>query len=100
MKRKYGDSIEAILEYCAKIDDEIEMITNRESHIETLNKKLVSIEKDLLVEANHLTSLRKNAAEKLTEAIHKQLKDLYMDKTVFEVKFFEQDNIEFQPRWH
>lgn len=97
MKRKYGDSIEAILEYCAKIDDEIEMITNRESHIETLNKKLVSIEKDLLVEANHLTSLRKNAAEKLTEAIHKQLKDLYMDKTVFEVKFFEQDNIEFQP---
>ncbi len=65
MKRKYGDSIEAILEYCAKIDDEIEMITNRESHIETLNKKLVSIEKDLLVEANHLTSLRKNAAEKL-----------------------------------
>lgn len=97
MKRKYGDSIEAILEYCAKIDDEIEMITNRESHIETLNKKLVSIEKDLLVEANHLTSLRKNAAEKLTEAIHEQLKDLYMDKTVFEVKFFEQDNIEFQP---
>jgi DNA repair protein RecN (Recombination protein N) len=97
MKRKYGDSIEAILEYCAKIDDEIEMITNRESHIETLNKKLVSIEKDLLVEANHLTSLRKNAAEKLTEAIHKQLKDLYMDKTVFEVKFFEQENIEFQP---
>lgn len=97
MKRKYGESIESILEYCAKIDEEIEMITNRESHIETLNKKLQSIEKDLLVEANNLTTLRKKVAKKLTESIHKQLKDLYMDKTVFEVNFFEEENVEFRP---
>lgn len=97
MKRKYGESIESILEYCAKIDEEIEMITNRESHIETLNKKLQSIEKDLLVEANNLTTLRKKVAKKLTDSIHKQLKDLYMDKTVFEVNFFEEENVEFRP---
>jgi DNA repair protein RecN (Recombination protein N) len=34
-----------------------------------------------------LTSTRLQFAEKLTKSIHRELKELYMDKTVFEVRF-------------
>ncbi|WAA11415.1 DNA repair protein RecN [Fervidibacillus halotolerans] len=87
LKRKYGKSIEEILEYAAKIEEEIELITNRESYIEKMTSKLRSVEKDLLVEGNHLSNLRKRMAKQLTKAIQKELKDLYMEKTEFEVHF-------------
>ncbi|WAA10466.1 DNA repair protein RecN [Fervidibacillus albus] len=86
LKRKYGNTVEEILEYVAKIEEEIELITNRESHIESITNKLRSVEKDLLVEGKHLSKLRKRVAETLTEKIEKELKDLYMDKTKFEVR--------------
>jgi DNA repair protein RecN (Recombination protein N) len=90
LKRKYGQTIEMILEYASKIEEEIEMISNKENHIESLNQKLKSVEKDLAVEGKNLTELRKKTAKKLAHAIHQQLKSLYMDKTVFNVNFFEQ----------
>ena len=40
-----------------------------------------------MIEGNELTKLRKKLAEDLTDAIHSELKELYMQKTVFEVKF-------------
>ena len=96
LKRKYGKTIEEILEYAAKIEEELEMIINKESHIDTLSKKLQSVEKDLLVEGKNLTNVRKQVAKKLTDAIHKELKELYMDKTIFEVRFLEQNDTEFK----
>ncbi|MFK2824314.1 DNA repair protein RecN [Bacillus sp. B190/17] len=87
LKRKYGESIEEIIEYGAAIEEEIDTLTNRETHIEKLCKELASYEKDLLLEGEQLSLLRKKAAEKLTEAIHLELKQLYMDKTVFDIHF-------------
>lgn len=97
LKRKYGQSISEILEYCAKIEEEIEIIENRESHIDKLQKKLASVEKDLLVEGKNLSILRKKAAKKLISTIEEELKALYMDKTVFEIKFSELDEYVFRP---
>ena len=51
-----------------------------------MQKRLQSLKKDLMVEGNELTNLRKTLAQKLTDAIHSELKELYMQKTVFEVK--------------
>ena len=87
LKRKYGGSIEEILEYGAKIEEEIETLTNRETHIEKLHKELSAYEKDLLLEGEQLSRLRQKAAKKLTDAIHLELKQLYMDKTVFKIQF-------------
>ncbi|MEK4223071.1 DNA repair protein RecN [Bacillus sp. FSL W8-0116] len=87
LKRKYGQSIEEILEYGAKIEEEIETLTHKETRLEDLEKKLASIKQDLLLEAKNLSNLRKKWAETLTEAIHHELKQLYMDKTVFEIRF-------------
>lgn len=90
LKRKYGQTIEMILEYASKIEEEIEMISNKENHIESLYKKLKSVEKDLAIEGKNLTDLREKTAKKLANAIHQQLKSLYMEKTVFNVNFLEQ----------
>ncbi|KAB7708815.1 DNA repair protein RecN [Bacillus aerolatus] len=87
LKRKYGESIEAIIEYGTKIEEEIDTLTNRETHIEKLNQELAAHEKDLLLEGKQLSHLRQRAAKKLTEAIHRELKQLYMDKTVFDIHF-------------
>ncbi|MDQ6599584.1 DNA repair protein RecN [Bacillus salipaludis] len=87
LKRKYGKTIQEILEYAAKIEEEIETLQNKETHINKLEKELASIQKDLVLEAKQLTELRKKYAEKLTKLIHKELKDLYMAKTIFEIRF-------------
>ncbi|MCA1054769.1 DNA repair protein RecN [Rossellomorea aquimaris] len=87
LKRKYGSSVEEILSYSSKIEEEIETIVNKDSHIVELENKLSSLEKDLVIEAKNLTQSRKKWAKKLTKSIHEQLKQLYMDKTKFEVRF-------------
>ncbi|MGG3470913.1 DNA repair protein RecN [Neobacillus pocheonensis] len=87
LKRKYGKTIYEILEYAAKIEEEIETLQNKETHIGELEKQLASIKKDLILEAKQLTEIRKKWAEKLTKLIHKELKELYMAKTVFEIRF-------------
>ena len=92
LKRKYGQNIASILEYSAKIEEEIETLQNKETHIEQLQKELASLKKDLVLEGNELTNVRKSFAKELTKAIHRELKELYMQKTVFEVRFEKLDD--------
>ncbi|MGG3560957.1 DNA repair protein RecN [Neobacillus rhizosphaerae] len=87
LKRKYGKTISDIVEYAAKIEEEIETLQNKETHISELEKELASIKKDLILEAKQLSQIRHKWAEKLTKLIHKELKELYMAKTIFEMRF-------------
>lgn len=87
LKRKYGKTIEEVLEYGAKIEEELDTLQNKESHIEQLQKELHSFQKDLAIEARELSNLRQKSAAVLTDWIHRELKELYMEKTVFEVRF-------------
>ncbi|ALC89999.1 DNA recombination protein RecN [Bacillus sp. FJAT-18017] len=87
LKRKYGRTIEEILAYQEKIKVEIDALQNKETHIGKLEKELSKLNGQLTNEAAKLTSLRKRWADRLTKLIHKELKDLYMAKTVFEIRF-------------
>ncbi|EKN63608.1 DNA repair protein RecN [Neobacillus bataviensis LMG 21833] len=87
LKRKYGKTINEIMEYAAKVEEEIETLQNKETHIGELEKELASIKKDLVLEAKQLSELRQKWANKLTKLIHSELKELYMAKTVFEIRF-------------
>jgi DNA repair protein RecN (Recombination protein N) len=86
LKRKYGQTISDILEYAARIEGEIETLQNKEVHIGQMEKELASLKKDLEIEALNLHKARAKWAKKLTSLIHQELKELYMEKTVFEVK--------------
>ncbi|PGZ96419.1 DNA repair protein RecN [Bacillus pseudomycoides] len=85
LKRKYGNTVEEILAYADKIEQEIFTIENKDVHIETTRKKLKEVEQLILKEAKLLSDMRHNLANRLTTAIHQELKELYMEKTKFEV---------------
>ncbi|MGE6629375.1 DNA repair protein RecN [Bacillus sp. NPDC077027] len=87
LKRKYGATVEEILEYAAKIEEEIDQIQNRDSHLQTLKDKLDEVSRDALLEAVNVTELRKKWAKQLAKQIQHELKDLYMDKSTFDTVF-------------
>ena len=94
LKRKYGKTVGEILEYYADIEVEIETLQNRETHLAKLEKELESLKADLLVEAVNLSKLRQKFAESLTVDILQELKELYMEKTKFEVKFHHKPQLD------
>lgn len=87
LKRKYGKTIEAIIEYEAAISDELEKLTNSETNMDQLEKRLTEQKEALQHEADQMTKIRKQAAKELEAQIQAELKELYMEKAVFKVKF-------------
>ncbi|RXI99524.1 DNA repair protein RecN [Anaerobacillus alkaliphilus] len=92
LKRKYGADVTNILEYSAKIEEEIDTLLNREEKIQELETQRDSVCEDLFVEASNLTELRQAVANELVEKIHQQLKDLFMEKTKFQVEISERSS--------
>lgn len=86
LKRKYGNSIEEILEYKSKLAEEIEQIENAEE----INKKLRIEQKEIESKMNNLCNLMNEKREKygiiLSEKINNELKDLEMPNACFSIK--------------
>ncbi|EUJ30037.1 Recombination protein N [Listeria grayi] len=89
LKRKYGKTIEAIIQYEETISTELEKLTNSETHIDQLEEKLAKQKVALEQQAEEMTVLRKKAALELEQQIQAELKELYMEKAVFQVQFLE-----------
>ncbi|GAA0602783.1 DNA repair protein RecN [Virgibacillus siamensis] len=87
LKKKYGTTVEEMLEYMAKTEEEIEQITNKDSHLSNLHDEIEEIKKDAYLEAQQLHDLRQRAADSMTEEIHKELKGLYLENASFFVSF-------------
>ncbi|GAE91259.1 DNA repair protein RecN [Gracilibacillus boraciitolerans JCM 21714] len=85
LKRKYGTSVEEIMTYSAKIEEELEEIKNRDQHLSNLAATLNALANDLLIEAKELHTIRNKAAKKLEKAVLSELNDLYLEKTKFRV---------------
>lgn len=89
LKRKYGDTVNDVLEYASKIEEEVDTLTNRDERLQQWEEELVGLAKDLLVEGKYLTEIRKTEAQRLEEQIQIELFDLYMKNTTFNVHFHE-----------
>ncbi len=78
LKRKYGNTIQEILNYKEEIAQEIEHIENLEEYNNKLKQQQKETENkmDLIAKTIHL--LRKEKAEKLSNEINKELEDLEM----------------------
>lgn len=85
LKKKYGQSVSEIVDYAVDIEEEIDQIENRDSHLSRLKKEIKELAHDTYLEAEQLHGLRKEAATQLTEAILQELKDLYLEKASFAV---------------
>ncbi len=85
LKKKYGDSIQEILQYAEKARTELDAINSSDEEMEQLKtdeKKTVKEAKEL---ALTLSEKRKTAALKLEQLVIKELKDLGMAGTVFKI---------------
>lgn len=64
LKRKYGATVEDIQAYSAKIEEEIDRIENRDSHLQALKSRLESIGKDVAIEADQCVRNQKKMGGK------------------------------------
>ncbi|MEO4052494.1 DNA repair protein RecN [Solibacillus sp. CAU 1738] len=87
MKRKYGTTVEEILAYNEKIEEELMQLMNRDETIQQSEQLLRKMEADLNELAGQLTAVRKEHAVLLSEAIMEQLRVLHMEKAKFIVNF-------------
>jgi len=92
LKKKYGPSIQAILDKQKEYQDHIDLIDKREEIL-----RLIEIERDKAyklyrVQAEDLSILRKNKALELQNLIIKECADLYLEKAQFRIDFIEGDD--------
>ncbi|HEX6178319.1 MAG TPA: DNA repair protein RecN, partial [Thermoanaerobaculia bacterium] len=85
LKKKYGASIEAVLEHLGRIQDEYERLADYEANLEKLQlaeeARLTAYRKA----AEKLSAARKKAARAFEKAIQKELNDLAMERTTVKV---------------
>ena len=103
LKRKYGNSIEEILEYKEKIEADIERINNLDETNEKLRKELKDIENKMEEYGKKLHEDRVKISTELCEKINKELQELEMPNAKFYIEIADnktfnkrgKDNIEF-----
>ena len=91
LEKKYGGSIEAVLDHLGRIQDEYERLVDFESSLE----KLQSAEQTRLAAyrkiADKLSAARKKAGRAFEQAIQKELNDLAMERTTVRVVVDRED---------
>jgi DNA repair protein RecN (Recombination protein N) len=86
LKRKYGASIEEILEHAAKSQEELDGIVHRDEIIAELQQKDSQLRREIGTLAQQLSERRYEAAIRLSTAMEEQLNDLNMARARFSVE--------------
>jgi len=87
LKRKYGDTIPAVLDFAQKARTQLEAITHAGERIEQLQKEESGLLSRLAQEGQALSQKRHQQSEKLGRSIESELSDLHMSSTRFDVAF-------------
>lgn len=87
--KKYGGSIEKVLEHAKEAELALGTIINADSEMEKLEKEIAKQKEIYDKEALALSEKRKSAAKKLSININKELEELNFKNAIFDVKFTE-----------
>ena len=90
LKKKYGSTIEEILEFSAKAAAELERMERSTEEIERLKSEIQAIKFGLTDKAAELTKKRGSSAKDLEKKIEAELGHLGMKKTTFSVKIAQE----------
>ncbi len=85
LKRKYGDTVEAIITFAEQVESELNQIENSAGRIEVLQAREAAISTELVALALDLSTQRFAAAERLARAVEVELQDLRMSGAHFAV---------------
>jgi DNA repair protein RecN (Recombination protein N) len=93
LKRKYGGTIESVLQHLSESRNRLSGIEDSSLREEELRKKLGKIREEYLEVARKLHEARTNAAKKFEKNVEENLKAVSLEKARFEVKIdFEENN--------
>jgi DNA repair protein RecN (Recombination protein N) len=87
LKRKYGPGLDDVFRYKDKLASIIFDLDEKREKLSTLMKKREELEAELTERANALSKKRKKAATDLQGLVEKELHQLHMAETRFQVKF-------------
>ncbi|GAO99702.1 DNA repair protein RecN [Fructobacillus ficulneus] len=87
LKRKYGDSVEEILAFQAKVEEELADLDGGSFDLEALTKEKDAVREKIEAAAQTLTKTRQKIAKALEEAVNEELADLLMEQAYFEIQF-------------
>ncbi|MGD9678032.1 MAG: DNA repair protein RecN [Vulcanibacillus sp.] len=91
LKRKYGETIEEILNYSTKITNELEFIKNSDEYLNNLQNELIDITDLIIKDVLEISNKRNILATKLSEQIEKELTDLQMVNTKISIEVSYQE---------
>ena len=89
LKRKYGNTIQEILNYKEEVKNEKEKIENLEEENKKKKKQIECLEEKMKILSNNITILRKEYSNILNKKINKELYDLDMKSAEFNSKVIE-----------
>ena len=92
LKRKYGNSLEAIVEQKEKFEEKLNKIDFSSEDIEILEKELATTKEALTKISNEITKVRKQVAEKLSKDVSEELHKLELPKAIFNIDVSSLDN--------
>lgn len=92
LKRKYGDSVEEVLAYRQRIEEELRLLESHEEHLEELERRSAELREKLSEVATRLSAARCEAAREMEKAMEEQLHSLMMDKARFKVSIVREED--------
>jgi DNA repair protein RecN (Recombination protein N) len=91
LKRKYGETVEAVLAFAAQAEAELNQIEHSAEHLESLQQQEAALAEIVNTLAGALSEKRREAAHRLARDIEAELRDLRMSGARFEVCFTPQE---------
>ncbi len=91
LKRKYGESIEAVIAFGEQAVHELDQIEHSSERVEALQQHEQKLLAEIKQVAGELSKKRQSAAKKLAKGIETELNDLRMGGARFEVCFTPQE---------
>ena len=105
LKRKYGSSIEEVLDYSDKASKEFDELVGSEKYAAEIEKEIEAVTEQYMVKARKLSDKRRELADRLEKLIEKELQEINMLGSRFIIKIARDestvaisgfDKIEFQ----
>jgi DNA repair protein RecN (Recombination protein N) len=91
LKRKYGSSLEDVVDYVENAEKELLQIKNLDKAVADCEVELSEMEKALCGKATQLSAKRKTTARKFETAMKRELESLAFNQSGLEVRFLEHD---------
>ncbi len=87
LKRKYGETIEEILEFAGQGELELQQLENMDREIALGRKEVEALEQEMCGAAGELSRQRRNTAGLFEKAMVRELASLSFDRAQFQVRF-------------